>query len=142
MDFKSVQKYAIKSPRKLREVTPLIKNLSPVDAVDRLPFIKNTGSEIIRKVIMAAIAQARQKGVGDKDLKFKELQINEGPRLKRFHAGSRGRAKPYVKRMSHIRVVLTTKPEAKNLQTTAKKEEKLGTKFKKAIVGRQKAKSK
>lgn len=142
MDIKSVQKYAIKSPRKLREVCPLIKNLNPMDAVDRLPFIKNTGSEIIRKVIMAAIASARQKGVSDKDLKFKEIQINEGPRLKRFRAGSRGRAKPYVKRMSHIRVILTTKPEVKNLQTTAKKEEKLGTKFKKAIVGRQKAKSK
>lgn len=137
MDFKSVQKYLIKSPRKLREVVPLIKNLSPVDAVERLPFIKNTGSLEFKKVISAAIAQARLKGINDTDLKFKEIQVNEGSRLKRFRAGSRGRAKPYKKRMSHIRVILTTlkpvsekKLESKSVQkvvesTESKKKSKL-----------------
>ena len=39
---------------------------------------------------------------------FKEIQIGEGPRLKRWRAGAHGRAKPFKKRMSHIRVVLTS----------------------------------
>lgn len=123
MDIKSVQKYTIRSPRKLREVVPLIKKMTPLDAVDKLPFIKNAGAETIRKVIQAAVASARQKGISDKDLIFKEIQINEGPRLKRFRAGARGRAKPYRRRMSHIRVILTTaKSEAPKPKSEVKVE--------------------
>jgi hypothetical protein len=58
---------------------------------------------------LTAIANAKQKDVNPSDLVFKEIQINEGPRLKRYRAGARGRAKPYKKRMSHIRIVLVVK---------------------------------
>lgn len=109
MEIKATQKYIIASPRKLREVTPLIKNLDPQDAVDRLPFVGKRAAEPLRKVILTAIANAKQKEINIKELVFKEIQINEGPRLKRFRAGARGRVKPYKRRMSHIRVVLTTR---------------------------------
>jgi large subunit ribosomal protein L22 len=33
--------------------------------------------------------------------------IENGPVLKRFKAGAKGSAKPRVKRMSHLRIVLT-----------------------------------
>jgi large subunit ribosomal protein L22 len=33
--------------------------------------------------------------------------VGPGPVLKRFKAGARGSAKPRVKRMSHLRIVLT-----------------------------------
>lgn len=111
MEFKAVQKYVIGSPRKMREVVYLIKNQKPASAIERLPFTGKKAAEVLKKVIMTAIANAKQKGINPEDLIFKEIQINEGPRLKRFQAGARGRAKPYKKRMSHIRVVLITLPK-------------------------------
>jgi len=98
----------------------MIKGLTPEDAVEKLPFTGRRASDLLRKVILTAIANAKQKDVNPSDLIFKEVQINEGPRLKRYRAGARGRAKPYKKRMSHIRVVLMVqeKPE----KTAPKKE--------------------
>ena len=108
MEFKAVQKYLVNSHKKIREILPMIKNLKPLDAVERLPFVGKKAAEPLIKTISSAIANAKQKGVEGKDLIFKEIQINEGPRLKRFKAGARGRVKPFRRRMSHIRVVLTT----------------------------------
>ena len=117
MEVRAIQKFILMSPRKLREIVPLVRNLSPKDAVERLPFADKRTAQPLRKVIETAIANARQKGLDEGSLVFKEIQIGEGPRLKRFRAGARGRAKPYKRRMSHIRVVLTTKSEARSTKS-------------------------
>lgn len=106
MKYISTQKFIVNSPRKLREVAAMIKKLKPMEAVERLPFVGKVAAEPLSKVIKSAIANAKQKNVSPEDLVFAEIQIGEGPRLKRFRAGSRGRAKPYKRRISHIRVVL------------------------------------
>jgi len=98
----------------------MVSKLTPQDAVERLPFVGRRAADPLRKVIVTAIANAKQKGIDVESLTFKEIQINEGPRLKRFHAGSRGRAKPYKKRMSHVRVVLETKMESQKAQKRTK----------------------
>lgn len=113
MEVKAVQRYLITSPKKLREVALMIRGLTPQEAVEKLVFVKKRASGNLRKVIQSAIASAKQKGLEPQNLIFKEVQINEGPRLKRLRAGARGRIKPYKKRMSHIRVVLTTKKDEK-----------------------------
>jgi len=106
MEYISTQKFIVTSPRKLREVVAMIKKLKPMDAVERLPFTNKRAADPLLKVVKSAIANAKQKNVNPEDLVFSEIQIGEGPRLKRYRAGSRGRAKPYKRRMSHIRVVL------------------------------------
>jgi large subunit ribosomal protein L22 len=122
MEAKAIQKYTLTSPQKLREVVYMIRKMSPIDAIERLPFTHKRAADSLSKVIKAAVANARQKGANDSELVFKEIEINEGPRLRRFRAGARGRAKPYKKRMSHIRVVLETKTQPK-VETVAKQEE-------------------
>lgn len=106
--FIATQKYLVMSPRKLRLVAGLIKKMKPVEAIEKLPFVQKRAGEPIMKVIKNAVASAKNQGVADTDLIFKEIQIGEGPRLKRGIAASRGRWHPIVKRMAHIRVVLTT----------------------------------
>ena len=96
------------SPRKIRLVTALIKKMKPVEAVEKLPFVQKRSGLEIAKVIKNALASARNAGITDTDLVFKEIQVNEGPRLKRGRAASRGRWHPFKRRMSHIRIVLTT----------------------------------
>lgn len=95
------------SPRKVRLVADLIKKMKPTDAVEKLPFVQKRAGEAVAKVIKSAIANAKAQGVGEMELVFKEIQIGEGPRLKRGRAASRGRWHPFKRRMSHIRVVLS-----------------------------------
>lgn len=106
--YKATQKYLLESPRKLRLVVEVIKKMKPADAVEKLPFLQKRAAGNLAKVIKSAIASAKIAGIADTDLIFKEIQIGEGPRLKRGRAASRGMWHPYKKRMAHIRVVLTT----------------------------------
>jgi len=115
--FTSTQKYLIMSPRKIRLVTALIKKMKPAEAVAKLPFVQKRAGESIAKVIKAALANAKNQGVSEADLTIKEIQVGEGPRLKRGRAASRGRWHPYKKRMSHIRVVLTTNTKSETLNS-------------------------
>lgn len=112
MEFKSEQKHLLLSPRKIRPVVDVIKKLTPVKALDVLPFVKKRASEFLFKVIKSALANAQQKGADVNNLVFKEIQIGEGPRLKRGQPVSRGRWHPIKKRMSHIKVILMTKKVA------------------------------
>jgi large subunit ribosomal protein L22 len=116
MDIISVQKNVRVSPKKMRGVADVARKLTPQNAISKLPFLRKKGSEIIIKVIKSALASARQKGISDDVLIIKEIQIGEGPRLKRGRAASRGRLHPYKRRMSHVRVVLQT---IDKLQSTA-----------------------
>lgn len=100
------------SPRKIRLVADLIRKMKPLEAVEKLPFVQKRAGEVVAKVIKSAIADAKNQGASDTDLIFKEIQVGEGPRLKRGRAASRGRWHPIKKRMSHIRVVLTTRSKS------------------------------
>lgn len=123
-EYKSVQKYIVMGPRKLRKIADLAKKLSPAAAVEKLPFVAKRASEPLIKTIKSAIAQAKLSGISETDLIFKEIQINEGPRLKRGRAASRGRYHPFKRRMSHIRVVLAANQKSKVLESKENLESK------------------
>lgn len=113
-EYKATQKYLVMSPRKIRAVAALVKKMKPAEAIERLPFASRRAAFDLGKVIKSALSNALAQGASETDLVFKEIQINEGPRLKRGKAASRGRWHPFKHRMSHIRVILTTeKPESK-----------------------------
>lgn len=107
MDITNTQKYIHSTPRKLRLVADMIRKMEPDQAVEALRFSSRVAAKDLSKAIKTALANAKVKGVDN--LVFKTIEINEGPAMKRFMAGTRGRAKPYEKRMSHIKVVLTEK---------------------------------
>ena len=111
MEIKAKQVFVVTSPKKLRKVVYSLKGMTPLEAVERLPFMTKRAVVPVLKVVKTAIANAKQKGLKEDKLYFKEFQIQEGPRLKRARAGVRGRVKPYKKRTSHIRVILTTEPK-------------------------------
>lgn len=105
----STQKFVKITPRKLRLIADMVRKMSPSEAMETLPFVNRNGVAEVKKTINTAIANARVKGMNEENLKFKTLEINEGPRLKRFRPVSRGMAHGYVRQMSHIRVVLEEK---------------------------------
>ncbi len=130
----ATQKFLLTSPKKIRPVVDVVKKMNPKEAVEKLPFVGKEGAGSLAKVIKTAIANAKDMGISESDLIFKEIQINQGPALKRGQPVSRGQWHQIKRRMSHIRVVLTTKtqkPDEKGPKTeiTKKKgEKKNGTK--------------
>jgi len=102
----ATQKYLLMSPRKIRLVVGIIKKMKPAEAIEKLPFVQKRAGAELAKVIKSAMASAKNQGVSETDLVIKEIQIGEGPRLKRGRAASRGMWHPFKRRMSHIRVIL------------------------------------
>lgn len=99
------QKFIHISPRKLRLLADMVRKMTPDKAVETLRFIKKDATKDLISAIKTALASAKQKGM--EGTIFKSMEINEGPRLKRFKASPRGRARPFKRRMSHIKIVLS-----------------------------------
>lgn len=137
MEFRAEQKYIRLSPKKIRPILAEIKKLSAEQALQVLPFVAKRGAYFVEKVIKSAVANARQKGVDISSLKIKEIVANEGPVLKRGRPVSRGQWHPIKKRMSHIRVILSSAEEEKTTKETKSKlqdKEKELTREKKTVV--------
>ncbi len=107
MDITTIQKYLHTSPRKLRLVADMVRKIEPAKALDILRVTPKAAAEELEKALETVLANAKQQGLDVSKLTFKELEINESTKMRRFRAGTRGRAKPYKKRMSHIKIVLS-----------------------------------
>lgn len=107
MEAKHIQKYIHRSPRKLRLVAQMVRKMTPEKALEILGFTQNFAAKDLSTAIKTALANARQRGLTDGAIYFKAIEINGAPMMKRLRAGSRGRSQPYVRRMSHIKIVLS-----------------------------------
>ena len=96
------------SPTKLRRIANNIRRKPYVEAVAMLDTLPQKGARFLNKVIQSAAANAlvQNNDLDEEMLYIKELQINEGPRLRRLWPRARGRRDILVKRMSHISVVV------------------------------------
>ncbi len=97
------------SPRKLRLVVEAVKGKSPQKALEILPFLPQKGARYLQKAIKTAIADAQHNfKLAAAGLRFHQILVNEGMRLKRldksrsarFHQGQ------IQKRRSHLVVSL------------------------------------
>lgn len=95
------------SPRKVRLVADLVRNRPAEEALKTLRFTSKAASRPLKKLIESAVANAENNHGLDIDaLWVREIQVNEGPTLKRFRPRAQGRAFPIMKRTSHVSVVL------------------------------------
>ena len=112
MEIKAIQKHIMISPQKLRLVCDQVRGMNADEAQVLLDFMPQKGAAIIGKTLASAMANAENNhDLNPEDLYVFEIFANEGPRLKRFKAGARGRYKPRVKRTSHLTVVLAEREE-------------------------------
>ena len=107
MEAKAIAKYVRISPRKLKPVTDLVRGKNVSEALAILKFTPHKGAVILEKVIDSAVANAENNHDMNKDKLFvAEVYANQGPTMKRWRAGSMGRASTILKRSSHVGVVL------------------------------------
>ena len=98
------------SPRKVRLVADSIRNLSLDQALNTLALTHRRGASVLNAIFKSAIANAINNSKKNKEsLKIKGIEVWDGPAIKRFHASTRGRAHPYKKRSSHIKIILEAK---------------------------------
>lgn len=107
MEYKAEAKNVRISPRKVRLVADSVKNFQLDQAIANLTVLNKRAADPIRKTIESAIANAVNNFQASRgDLKIKEIMIGEGTMYKRYHFAARGRVRPYLRRSSHIRVIL------------------------------------
>jgi large subunit ribosomal protein L22 len=113
MEARAVSRFTRISPRKARLVADLIRGKNVEDALAILALTPKKASPILRKAVISAAANVRDKDDEDRRKKdseifIKEIRIDEGPTLKRIRPRAQGRAFRINKRTSHINVTVGT----------------------------------
>ena len=110
------------SPRKVRLVAGLIKGKDVPNALVELDFLAKRAGDPIKKLLLSAIANAKQMGLEKENLFIKEIRVDKGIVMKRMMPAAMGSAHRINKRTSHILLVLAEK--AGKIEKKVKKEAK------------------
>ena len=107
MEARATAKFVRVSPIKAQRVASLIRGKDLGEALNILVLTGNKPARAIEKVVRSAAANAENNhDMAVSRLFISEISANQGPTMKRFRAGSQGRASLILKRSSHISVVL------------------------------------
>lgn len=110
MQVRAVARYIGLSPRKVRLVVDTVRGKPVGEALAVLRYLPNAAAREVAKVVRSAVANAEQNNhLSAEDLYIASISADEGPSLKRWRPGARGRANPIRKRSSHITVVVAEK---------------------------------
>lgn len=121
MEAIHIQKYIHTSPRKLRLVADMVRQMTPKSALDVLKLTPKMAAKDLAKAIETVMANAKQQGLDVEKAVFKKIEINEGTKMRRFRAGTRGRVRPFKRRMAHIKIVLSDERKVQSQETEAQK---------------------
>jgi large subunit ribosomal protein L22 len=107
MAVQAIAKGVRMSPRKVAVVAALVRGRSVEDALTLLEHTPRRSALVVKKVIASAKANAdHNHGYKPATLQITEISVTAGPRIKRYRPAAHGRALPYQKKSSHIRVVV------------------------------------
>jgi large subunit ribosomal protein L22 len=107
MAVQAIAKGVRMSPRKVAVVAALVRGRSVEDALTILSHTPRRSALPVQKVIASAKANAdHNHGLKPATLMITEISVSPGPRLKRYRPAAHGRALPFQRRTSHIRVVV------------------------------------
>jgi large subunit ribosomal protein L22 len=95
------------APRKVGVVASLVRGRSVEDALTILDYTPRRSALAVKKVIASAKANAdHNHNMKPDTLRIIEISVTAGPRLKRYRPAAHGRALPFQKKTSHIRVIV------------------------------------
>ncbi|MCX6747355.1 MAG: 50S ribosomal protein L22 [Candidatus Nomurabacteria bacterium] len=104
------------APRKVRLVSELVKGKSVDQAIVSLDFLAKRAGEPIKKLILSAVANAKQIGAEQANLFIKEITVDKGIVMKRMMPRAMGRGARINKRTSHVEVLLAERaPKVKKI---------------------------
>ncbi len=105
---KAIAKGVRQSPRKVAVVAALVRGRTVADALTILDHAPRRSAGAVYKVIASARANAEHNHNFKPDtLVITEITVTAGPRIKRYRPAAHGRALPFQRKSSHIRVTVT-----------------------------------
>ena len=111
-DIRAHARHVPISSQKVRLVVDLVRGQGVEDALNILKFVPNQAAHPVSKVISSALANAEENfGVSRDDLYIHRIYADEGPTRKWRRFGARGRFKPWLRRSSHVTVILREREE-------------------------------
>lgn len=121
MIAKAQARYIRITPRKFRQIIPIVKGKNPETAISILMNVNKRASIYAIELLKSAIANAKRarQGIDVSTLYVSRMIADGGPMLKRFRAASMGRASMIKKRTSHITIELDEMP-ASGISTPSK----------------------
>lgn len=124
MAVKAVAKGVRMSPRKVGVVASLVRGRTVADALTILEHTPRRSALAVSKVIQSARANADHNHNYKIDtLRISEITVTPGVRLKRYRPAAHGRALPFQRRTSHIRVVVDGEQRPSSKTSTTKSTE-------------------
>lgn len=129
MSAVSISKGVQNSPRKVSVVASLVRGRTVADALVILSHVPRRSAQPVLKAVKSAAANAEHNhNYKPNTLFITEISVTPGPRLRRYRPAAHGRALPFQRKTSHIRVVVdgeqraakVAKPEVKETKKEAK----------------------
>ena len=125
VEVKAIAKGVRQSPRKVAVVAGLVRGRTVSDALTILSHTPRRSALPVQKTIASAAANAEHNhNLKPDTLRIVEITVTAGPRIKRFRPAAHGRALPFQRKSSHIRVVVTGDERQKKSKEVKKEEEK------------------
>jgi large subunit ribosomal protein L22 len=107
MEVRAVTKYTGISAQKARLVVDEVRGRRAEEALAILQFMPQKSAQIVAKTIKSAVANATENfGLEPEDLYISKIVADVAPNRRWRRFGARGRFKPWIRRSSHITVVL------------------------------------
>ncbi len=98
------------SPRKIRLVTNLVKNMHVADAIVELQHSTKKAAPMVLKLVQSAIANAKNNFNLDADkLYIKTITADMGAAMKRYFPRARGSAFVIRRKLSHVNLFLESR---------------------------------
>jgi large subunit ribosomal protein L22 len=97
------------SPRKVRLVAGLVRGKNVSQALIELDFLAKRASSPLKKLLMGAVANAKNMGKEAENLFIKEFRVDKGVTMKRMMPAAMGSGHRINKRTSHITLSLGEK---------------------------------
>ena len=107
MEVSASVRYAGVAPRKVRLLLQHLPGKSVPDALNLLKFLPSPHAKMVAKTVKSAASNAENNYALDPDsLYVKRAIANEARRLRRVRPAARGRTRPYVRRQSHVTIIV------------------------------------
>ncbi len=107
MEVRAVTKFTGISAQKVRLIINEMRGRQAEEALAILKFMPQSAAKKVEKTIKSALANATENfGLDSEDMYVAQIMADVAPSRRWRRFGARGRFKPWIRRSSHITVIL------------------------------------
>jgi large subunit ribosomal protein L22 len=106
--YSATVRFVLIAPSKVRRIADHLRKKPYVEAMAILEALPHKGARILKKLLKSAASNAiyQNKKLEEDMLYIQDLQVNDGPRMKRIWPRARRKADIWLRRSSHVSVVM------------------------------------